>query len=73
MEDLGRFIAATGFVIVAIGAVLWCCGRVGFDELPVDLAEHSKRARPCVLIASSLLISVVLSAAMFLMQWVGRR
>jgi hypothetical protein len=73
MEDLGRLLAALGFVIVGVGAIVWCCGRAGFQELPVDVVEESQRVRPFVLIGSSLLLSVVLSAAMFLMQWVGRR
>jgi hypothetical protein len=73
MEDLGRLVAAMGFMIVALGAVLWCFGRAGVSEMPVDLAEHSQHARPVVLIGSSLLVSVVLSAAVFVMQWVGRR
>ena len=73
MEDLGRLLAAMGFVIVALGAILWCCGRAGFHELPVDVVQESQRVRPFVLIGSSLLLSVVVSAAMLVMQWVGRR
>ena len=73
MEEVGRWLAAAGFVIVALGAIVWIFGRIGFSESSDDLAETVTHVHPFMLIGSSFLLSVVLSAALLLMQWVGRR
>lgn len=73
MEDIGRWLAAMGFVIVAVGAVVWCLGRAGFSEVPEQLDYDIERVRPHVIFGSSLLLSLILSVAVLVVQWVGRR
>ena len=72
MTHFGKTIMLAGAAIALIGAILWGLGKLGFRGLPGDLAFGSDRLRIYVPIATCLVLSIVLSGAVWLFRWLGR-
>jgi hypothetical protein len=70
MNELGKAILGLGLVLVLVGAILLLIGRTGFPlgRLPGDFAYRGKRVAFYFPLATSLLISVVLSAVLYLLS-----
>lgn len=66
--DIGRWLIAIGIVLVVIGGLILLLGRVGFPlgRLPGDILYRGKNTTFYFPLASSILISVVLSLVLFL-------
>jgi hypothetical protein len=70
MNDLGRALLGLGLLLVVIGAVLLIAGRIGLplDRLPGDFTYRGKNLSIFVPLGTSILISVVLSAILYMLS-----
>jgi hypothetical protein len=68
MSDLGKLLIAFGIVLVVAGVVLSLLGRTNFPlgRLPGDIFYRGKNTTFYFPLATSVLISVVLSLVMYL-------
>lgn len=73
MSDLGKLLAGTGLLLTAAGLALWALGRSGFRGLPGDLRWETENVRVYLPVASMIVLSVILSAILWVAQWLGRR
>ncbi len=70
MSELGKTLIGLGLLIALVGAVLLVAGRIGppLGRLPGDVAYRGKNVSVFVPLGTSILISVVLSAILFLIS-----
>lgn len=70
MNELGRALVGLGFLLVLVGAVLLLVGRIGLPlgRLPGDIAYKGKSFSVFIPIGTSILISIVLSAVLYLLS-----
>jgi len=73
MEQVGRFLALTGAALVVVGGILWALGRAGLRGLPGDLRYEGEHVRVYFPIMSSIALSVILTAGLWLWQWLSRK
>ena len=68
MAEVGRFLVVLGIALVAIGAIVMLLGRTGLPlgRLPGDILYRGKNTNFYFPLATSILISVVLSIVLFL-------
>ena len=68
MVELGRMVVILGVVLVVIGGIVMLLGRTGLPlgRLPGDILYRGKNTTFYFPLASSILISVVLSIVLFL-------
>jgi hypothetical protein len=68
MAELGRILVMLGVALVVIGGLVMLLGRTGLPlgRLPGDVLYRGKNATFYFPLASSILISVVLSIVLFL-------
>jgi hypothetical protein len=71
MAEMGRILVALGVALVVIGGIVMLLGRMGMPlgRLPGDFLYRGKNTTLYFPLASSILISIVLSIVLFL---VGR-
>ncbi len=67
MTDLGKFLIALGAAIIVVGIVLMLLGRANFPlgRLPGDIVYRGKNVTLFFPLATSILVSVVLSIALY--------
>ena len=70
MSEIGRIIVILGIVLVVIGGVVMLLGRAGLPlgRLPGDIVYKGKNTTFYFPLATSLLLSVVLSLVMYLIS-----
>ncbi len=73
MTELGKWLAGAGTVLAVVGALIWALGRTGFRGLPGDIRYETENVRVYFPIVTMLVLSVLLSALLWLVQWLGRR
>ncbi|HZK81451.1 MAG TPA: DUF2905 domain-containing protein [Humisphaera sp.] len=73
MADLGRLLLIGGLIIALIGAVVWGLGRMGFGGLPGDIQYQSPHVRIYFPIVTCIVLSLVLTAVMWIWQWLSRK
>ncbi len=68
MAEMGRLLVILGVALVVIGGIVMLLGRVGLPlgRLPGDMLYRGKNTTFYFPLASSILISVVLSIVLFL-------
>jgi hypothetical protein len=68
MADMGRLLVIVGIALVVIGGIVMLMGRTGvpLGRLPGDIVYRGKNTTFYFPLASSILISVVLSIVLFL-------
>jgi hypothetical protein len=68
MTEMGRMLVILGAILVVIGGVAMLIGRTGLPigRLPGDISYRGKSATFYFPIATSILISIVLSIVLFL-------
>jgi hypothetical protein len=68
MAEIGRFLVVAGIVVVVIGGIVMLLGRSGLPlgRLPGDILYKGKNTTFCFPLATSILLSVVLSLLFFL-------
>ena len=74
MFDLGRLLALLGALLVVIGGIVVLLGRTGLPlgRLPGDILYRGKNTTFYFPLATSILISVVLSIVLFLIGRIKR-
>jgi hypothetical protein len=74
MIELGKALIGLGVLIVLIGALLLIAARFGLPlgRLPGDFAYRSKSVSVFIPIGTSILISLVLSAIVYLISRIHR-
>lgn len=73
MANAGKLLFVVGLLIAAGGAVVWALGRAGFRGLPGDVRYESGNVRFYFPVVTCIVLSVILTALMWLWQWIGRR
>jgi hypothetical protein len=75
LSTIGRWLLVVGLIVAAAGGVLWLAARLGFPlgRLPGDLRFEGKGFNCSFPLASSLLISLLLTLAINLIaRWMSR-
>jgi hypothetical protein len=74
MFEIGRLIVMFGIVLVVIGGIVMLLGRAGLPlgRLPGDILYRGKNTTFYFPLATSILLSVVLSAILFLISRLKR-
>jgi DUF2905 family protein len=74
MVEIGRMLVMLGVVLVVIGGIVMLVGRAGLPlgRLPGDVLYRGKNTTFYFPLASSILISIVLSVVLFLIGWIRR-
>jgi Protein of unknown function (DUF2905) len=74
MADMGRLLVILGVVLVAIGGIIMALSRTGLPlgRLPGDLLYRGKNTTFYFPLASSILVSIVLSIILFLIARLRR-
>lgn len=74
MNDLGRILVGLGLLLVVGGAVILLLGRTGLPlgRLPGDLTWRGKHTTVYFPLATSILLSVVLSLVFWLLSRIGK-
>ena len=65
--SVGRALIVVGLLIVAIGVVVTIAGALGLGRLPGDLEFKGRNVRVSVPIASSIIVSIVLTIVLNLL------
>ena len=73
MTNVGKTLILVGLLVAFVGVVVWGLGRAGFRGLPGDVRYESVNVRVYFPIVTCIVLSVILTAVMWLWQWVGRR
>ena len=73
MVNIGKMLLATGAVLCLLGAVLWLLGKVGFRGLPGDIVYRGEHGRFYFPVVTCLVLSVFLTLALWIWQWLSRR
>jgi hypothetical protein len=75
MMEMGRMLVTLGIALVVIGGIVMLLGRTGLPigRLPGDILYRGKNSTFYFPLASSILISVVLSIVLFLIGRMKRR
>jgi hypothetical protein len=73
MTDAGKWLIFAGLAIAVIGAIVWVAGRAGFRGLPGDISYHRENVHIYFPIVTCVVLSVVLTLAMWLWRWMSRR
>ncbi|MHC4129356.1 MAG: DUF2905 domain-containing protein [Planctomycetota bacterium] len=68
MTHVGKIILLVGVALVALGAIVWVLGRLGFKGLPGDIAWESGNVKIYVPIVTCLVLSVVISVGVWLVR-----
>lgn len=70
MQELGKMLLGLGLLLAAIGAVLLVAGRVGLPlgRLPGDVSYKGKHVAVFFPLGTSILISLVLTAVLYLLS-----
>lgn len=74
MHDAGRVIVVVGLVLVAAGGLVMLLGRMGLPlgRLPGDIVYKGKNTTFYFPLATSILVSVVLSLVLYLIARIKR-
>lgn len=68
LATTGRLLVGAGVVLVVAGLVALLLGRAGFGRLPGDIAIEGKRVSFYFPLATSLLLSALLTLAIWIVQ-----
>lgn len=75
MTQFGKLMVAMGVLLLVVGAVWWGIGRLGGEGtrgLPGDLFYEGERVTVVAPLATCVLLSILLSLALWLWQWLSR-
>ena len=70
MNDFGRMLVGLGLLLLVLGGLILLLGRIGipFGRLPGDIAYRGKNTSFYFPLASSILLSIVLSLLFYLLS-----
>lgn len=72
-QQFGKWLVAIGAVIVGIGLLVMLLGRVGLFRLPGDLSFSGRNWRVYFPLASSIILSILLTLILWLIHHFSRR
>lgn len=72
-QQFGKWLVAIGAVIIVIGALVILLGKIGLFRLPGDLSFGGRNWRVYFPIASSILLSLLLTLIFWLIHRFTRR
>ena len=73
MANAGKLLVVVGLLVACAGALVWALGRAGFRGLPGDIRYESGNVRFYFPLVTCIVLSVILTALMWVWQWLGRR
>jgi len=73
MTDVGKLLIALGVLLLFIGAGVWGLGRMGFRGLPGDIRYQGQHVRVYFPVVTCIVGSLLLTAIMWLWQWLSRK
>jgi hypothetical protein len=77
MTDLGKILVVVGLLIALVGVVVWFGGGKGwfswFGRLPGDIRTGNDNVRFYFPLATSVIISVVLTLLLTFISWLSRK
>ena len=73
MTQAGKLLIVVGLLVAVGGVVVWGLGRAGFRGLPGDVRYEGDNVRVYFPIVTCIVLSVILTALMWVWQWLGRR
>jgi len=68
-QQIGKLLILTGALIVLVGSIVMILGRAGLFKLPGDLVFGGRNWRIYLPIASSIIISIVLTLILWLISY----
>jgi len=71
--QLGKLLMLAGVVLLLVGAAVWALGRVGFRGLPGDIRYESDGLRVYIPIVTCLVISALLTLALWAWRHLSSR
>jgi len=71
-QQIGKWLISAGIIIALLGALVMILGRIGLFKLPGDLELGSKNWRIYLPVASCILISIILTAILWLINYFRR-
>jgi hypothetical protein len=72
-QQFGKWLVAIGAVIVGIGLLVMLLGRFGLFRLPGDLSFGGRNWRVYFPLASSIILSILLTLILWLIHYFSRR
>lgn len=72
MDRMGKMFILMGLVFVGIGLVMLVGGRLGLFRLPGDFVFGGRNWKVYVPIATSIVLSALLTLALWLVHWFRR-
>jgi hypothetical protein len=74
MDEIGKWLILLGVVLVTVGAVVYLLGKIpAIGHLPGDITIQSGNFSCFFPIATSILLSIVLTILLQLVRWLGNR
>ncbi|HEX8325070.1 MAG TPA: DUF2905 domain-containing protein [Tepidisphaeraceae bacterium] len=73
MPDFAKILIFAGLALLVAGIVFYAAGRMGFRGMPGDVAYRGDNVRVYFPIVSCIVLSVLLTAGLWLWQWLTRR
>ncbi len=71
-QQIGKWLISAGIIMTLLGALVMILGRIGLFKLPGDLEFGSKHWRVYIPIASCIVISIILTAVLWLVHYFRR-
>jgi hypothetical protein len=73
LQGIGKVLVGVGVAVIILGGLLWGAGRLGLGSLPGDVRFGNERWGCYVPLASSLVLSLLLTLVLNLLwRWFGR-
>ena len=73
MEEIGKTMILFGATFLIVGAVIFLIGKIpGIGRLPGDIVIQTENFSCLFLIATSILLSIVLTILLYLARWLTR-
>ncbi len=72
-QQFGRWLVVFGAVLIVIGVLMMLLGRVGLFRLPGDFSFGGRGWRVYFPLASSILLSILLTLILWLIHYLSRR
>ncbi len=70
LQQLGKWTAAFGAVLLVVGGLLYLAGRLGMGRLPGDISFGGRNWRVYLPLGTSILLSIVLTLTLWLIfRW----
>lgn len=74
MDEIAKWLILLGVVLVAVGAVIFLVGKIpGVGRLPGDIVIQNGNFTCFFPIATSILLSIVLTILLQLVRWLSSR